>query len=103
MTALGIFEARDDLSTVLDSVEHGERVTITSHGEAIAEVVPMVDRSLENREQAIESFRRLRECHRERLQGFSLDDLIDEMRALRSRLPTGGPSIRELIDEGRRF
>lgn len=37
---VGIRELRNDTARVIDAVRSGERVTLTSHGEPIADIVP---------------------------------------------------------------
>ena len=40
MTEIGVFEAKNKLSGLLDRVERGEEITITRHGRAVARLVP---------------------------------------------------------------
>lgn len=40
MKQIGIFEAKAQLSSLLDEVERGGEVTITRHGKPIAKLVP---------------------------------------------------------------
>lgn len=47
---MGAFEAKTKLRHLLDLVEHGEEVTITRHGKAIAHLGPA--RAVPSREQA---------------------------------------------------
>ena len=42
-TSLGAFEAKTHFSELLDRVEQGERMTITRHGKAVAQLVPFDD------------------------------------------------------------
>jgi prevent-host-death family protein len=82
MVAIAAFEAKTHLSALLERVAGGESFTITKHGKPIARLVP-IDGSVMPRPapEIVEDFRRLRESVKPR---------------------GGGPSIRELIDEGRR-
>jgi prevent-host-death family protein len=41
MRAVGTFEAKMHLSTLLEQVERGEEITITRHGKAVARLVPV--------------------------------------------------------------
>jgi prevent-host-death family protein len=41
MRTVGTFEAKTHLSTLLEQVEHGEEITITKHGRAVARLVPV--------------------------------------------------------------
>ena len=77
VTSVGAYEAKTHLPALLAKVERGETVTITRHGKPIARLVPIdVVRPVE--------------------------DVIRGMRELRKGITTGGMSIRDMIDEGRR-
>lgn len=80
MSEIGAYEAKTRFSELLQRVRRGERVTITRHGHAIAELVPVSGGSLEQRRAALEHLRAFRRQH----QAESL-------------------SFRELIDDGRRY
>jgi antitoxin (DNA-binding transcriptional repressor) of toxin-antitoxin stability system len=83
MTTMGFYEARTRLSELLDHVAKGRKVLITRRGKPAALISPPPTK---NR----------RDVHQ----------LVQEMLALRDREgPTlgGQVTIRELIDEGRRF
>jgi len=79
-TSVGAYEAKTHLSELLRRVEKGERITITKHGHPVAELVPASD---ERRQRVSEAIAGLKE--------FSKGRKLD------------GVTIRELIDEGRRF
>jgi prevent-host-death family protein len=79
-TTVGAYEAKTHLPELLRRVEKGERITITKHGHPVAELVPASD---ERRQRVSEAIAGLKEFSR----GRKLD----------------GVTIRELIDEGRRF
>ena len=81
METVGSFEAKTHLSSLLERVSKGERITITKHGVPIAQLVP-VDMTGPRDRNAI----------------------IDELKAfgLGRSLPDG-VTIRDLIEEGRRF
>jgi prevent-host-death family protein len=80
MTSIGSFEAKTHLPELLQRVAKGESILITRRGEPVAMLVPP-------------------------LRGPSRDvqEVIDEMKALRRGNTLGGVSIRELIEEGRRL
>lgn len=40
MATINVYEAKTNLSRLLDAVERGERVTIARHGRPIADLVP---------------------------------------------------------------
>ncbi len=79
MKQVGVYEAKTHLPQLLDEVERGETITITRHGRPIARVVPVHGprRTVQETIEAIREFRK----------GNRLD----------------GITVRELIDEGRRF
>jgi prevent-host-death family protein len=77
---VGAYEAKTHLPRLLDEVANGETITITKHGVAVARLVPPEDDKHQDVMEAIESLREFRK-------GKTLGDI----------------SIRELIDEGRRF
>ena len=79
MRTVGAFEAKTQLSNLLDIVERGEEVLITRHGKPVARLVPaeIVDRA------------RVRAA-------------IDKLKVLAKGHTLGGLSSKELRDEGRR-
>lgn len=79
MGSVGSYEAKTKLSELLDRVEKGERITITRHGNPVAELVPAARPGKLSRRQAIEA-----------MQEFGKGRKLD------------GLSIREMIEEGRR-
>lgn len=83
-SVVGSYEAKTHLPRLLDRVEGGETITITRHGRAVAKLVPA------SGEGAKPDVRKV----------------IEEMvRFQRERGPTLGEglTIREMIEEGRRF
>ena len=76
-TTVGAYEAKTHLPALLAQVERGETVTITRHGRPIARLVPI-------------------DVHR------PVEEIILELDRLRRGVTTGGMSIREMIEEGRR-
>ena len=81
MRTVGAFEAKTHLSDLLDRVSKGERITITRHGVPAAVLVPVG-----------EAGKKL--THKE---------IVDGMRALRKRIKPDRMSVREMVQEGRRF
>ena len=79
MTSVGSFEAKTHLPELLKRVEKGETILITRRGEPIAMLVPPP-----------------RESARD------VQEVIEEMKALRRGNRLDGISIRELIEGGRR-
>jgi prevent-host-death family protein len=79
---VGAFEAKTNLSQLLDRVEQGETVVITRHGVPVARLGPY--ESGIDREKVRRAIRELKDLSK----GQSLPP---------------GMTIRDLIDEGRRF
>lgn len=82
MDEVGILEARNNLSALIERVERGEEVTITRHGKPVAKLV-----STGNDDE-----RRAR-----------VRAAIDWIRANRTGNALDGGSIKDMIEEGRRF
>ena len=83
METVGTYEARNQLSSLLDKVEAGEEVTITRNGKPVAKLVKAEDDAAAVVARRKEAVKRIRELRK----GITLG---------------GGPSIKEMINEGRR-
>ena len=81
MGTVGSFEAKTHLSSLLERVSKGERITITKHGVPIALLVPVDTTAKLDRDAAIEE-----------LKVFG-----------RGRKLPKGMTIRDMIEEGRRY
>ena len=81
METVGAFEAKTHLSDLLDRVSKGERITITRHGVPAAVLVPVGETGKK----------------------LTHKDIVDGMRALRKRIKPDRMSVREMVQEGRRF
>ena len=81
MTTVGIFEAKNRLSELVERAARGEEIVITRRGETVARLVPPEVLNAQGQARAVaERIRRSRVGH-----------------------PLGGAlSIRELVEEGRR-
>jgi prevent-host-death family protein len=79
MKTVGIFEAKRQLSTLLDQVERGEEIVITRHGRAVARLVPV---------RAVSHDR--------------LADTVARLKVFRHGRRLGTLSAKALIEEGRR-
>jgi prevent-host-death family protein len=77
---VGAFEAKTQLSKLLDLVRKGEKVVITKHGVPVAQLVPP-----DSKERTDASV------------------VIRELSVIRKRTKAGKDTIRSLITEGRRF
>jgi prevent-host-death family protein len=80
VSSVGSFEAKTHLAALLDRVAKGETIEITRRGVPVARLVPA---GAGNRS--------------------GLEKIAQEIRELRKGNRLGGLSIRELINEGRRF
>ena len=80
MYTVGSYEAKTHLSRLLDRVATGEEITITRHGVPVARLLPVKDVEIAD-----------------------IRAVIERLRAFRDKHPLNGESIRELIDEGRRY
>ena len=78
MQRIGAYEAKTRLAELLDRVEQGERFVLTRHGVPVAMLVPVGPRQ-------------------------PVSEVIGELRRFRQGRRLGGISVRELIEEGRRF
>ena len=81
MAFVGAFDAKTHLADLLDRVSRGEKITITRHGVPAAMLVPIEET-------------RPRMTHME---------IVEGMRKLRQRIKPGKMSVREMVEEGRRF
>jgi prevent-host-death family protein len=81
MKTVGAFEAKTHLSELLQRVGRGEKITITRHGVPAAMLVPVEGMGAKL-------------THRE---------VVEGMRALRKRIKPDSLSVREMVNEGRRF
>ena len=80
MRTVGAYEAKTHLPRLLDDVARGETIAITKHGVPVAMLVPTPEARRKNVDEAIAALREFR-------RGKSLGEL----------------SIRDLIEEGRRY
>ena len=83
MRTVGAFEAKTHLSQLLHEVAEGQRITITRHGEPVALLIPVGEERPAAAERAMRAWIQYRDSH----------DI------------TLGPdiTIRDLVEEGRRF
>ena len=81
VTAIGIFEAKNRLSELIERVTRGEEIVITRRGTQVARLMPPEAPNAQDEARA----------------------LAERIRRTRAGQPLGGAvSLRELIDEGRR-
>ena len=75
---IGAFEAKNRLSELLQLVENGEEVTITRHGKPVARLVPASQYDPVRVKKALADLKEMRSKHR--LDGITIKDLINEGR-----------------------
>ena len=80
-SSVGSDEAKTHLPRLLERVARGERITITKHGTPVAMLVPATTAGPQPDVRAA----------------------VDAMKRFRKGRSLGGLTIRELIEEGRRF
>lgn len=80
MQEIGAYEAKTHLPRLLDQVERGERITITRHGKRIACLIPAA-----------------------KVDQDKVDAAIAKIKTIRRQSALDGLSVKELIEEGRRF
>ena len=80
MSEIGAFEAKRHLPRLLERVWKGERFMITKHGNSMAELIPFRKRDREKIRAAIEDLKAFQKAH-----------------------SLGGLSVREMIEDGRKF
>ncbi len=81
MEIVGVFDAKTHLSALLDRVARGERITITRHGVPAAMLVPVGEAGPK----------------------LTHEEIVEGMRALRQRVKPVRMSVRDMVNEGRRF
>lgn len=80
MHMVGAYEAKTNLSRLLDDVAQGETIVVTKHGKPIAKIVPYeedVEEKRRKRAAVIEAFREYWKTA-PRLEGVTTKDLINE-------------------------
>lgn len=80
MKTVGAFEAKTHLNELLNRVSKGETIRITRRGILIAKLVPSAEGESKD-----------------------LKKVVREIREIRQGASLGGVTLRELIDEGRRY
>lgn len=82
MREVGTLEARNSLSALIEQVEKGEEITITRHGKPVARLLPAGSQ--------------MGDAEKARL-------AAEELRAIRARAKSGPESLKDLVNEGRRY
>lgn len=75
---VGAYEAKTNLSRLLERVEGGERITLTRHGRPVAMLVPVEEKR-------------------------PPEDVVRDLKEFRRGRNLGGLSVRDMVEEGRRL
>ncbi len=78
MRTVGAYEAKTYLPSLLDEVEAGEIITITRHGVPVAKLVPAREVSRERIREAVAALKQF--SHGRELRGLTIRELIEEGR-----------------------
>ena len=78
MDMIGLFDAKTHLSALVQRVAQGEEITITKHGVPVALLVPAANRRKKDPKKVAERIRALRRGAR--LEGVTIRQLIEEGR-----------------------
>jgi prevent-host-death family protein len=78
MSEIGAFEAKTHLPKLLERVQKGERFVITKHGHPVAELIPFRKRDADKIRSAIDSLKAFQQTHT--LEGLSIREMIEEGR-----------------------
>ena len=78
MPEIGAFEAKTRLPQLLRRVEAGERFIITRHGRPLAELVPFRPRDSSKVQSAIDALKEFQRTHS--LGGLSVRQMVEEAR-----------------------
>ena len=75
---IGAFEAKTQLSQLLQRVQAGERFVITKHNRPVAELIPFRPHDADKVREAIDGLKAFQETHS--LEGLSVREMIEEGR-----------------------
>lgn len=78
METIGSYEAKTHLPKLLDEVAQGKQYTITKHGVPVAKLVPIVPTGKKDVKAAIEALKAFGKGHK--LDGITIRELIEEGR-----------------------
>lgn len=80
MRSVGAYEAKTHLPRLLDEVAAGETITITKHGVPVAKLVPPDGAKPADAGKVIDEWREFRKRHKITLDGLSIREMIEEGR-----------------------
>jgi prevent-host-death family protein len=78
MVEVGSYEAKTHLPRLLARVARGERITITKHGVPVAVLVPVENKPKMSRQEAVDAMKAFSKGRR--LEGITIRELIEEGR-----------------------
>jgi prevent-host-death family protein len=79
MVSIGAFEAKTHLPQLLARVARGEKITITKRGKPVAMLIPPPPKKVDVRK-AVKKMQEFRERMGPKLQGLSIREMIEEGR-----------------------
>ncbi len=85
MRTVGAYEAKTHLPRLLDEVAFGETITITKHGVLVAKLATPDSAKPKDVGKIIDEWREFRKRHKITLDGLSIRDLIEEGRRFSCR------------------
>ncbi|HKM61221.1 MAG TPA: type II toxin-antitoxin system prevent-host-death family antitoxin [Acidisphaera sp.] len=91
MDSVGVYEAKNRLSELLDEVEQGREVTITRHGKPVAKLVRAVQEPASRLDMGPD------------FDWEAAKRAAEELIELRKKSKPGPESLKDLINEGRRW
>ncbi|MCV0397358.1 MAG: type II toxin-antitoxin system prevent-host-death family antitoxin [Rhizobiaceae bacterium] len=77
MREVGVLEARNSLSALLERVEKGEEFTITRHGKPVARLMSAQTRDVEKAREAASAIREMRKRVKPDPDGLSVRDYVE--------------------------
>jgi prevent-host-death family protein len=78
MHSVGSYEAKTHLSSLLARVSRGEKIAITRHGSPVAVLVPAGKAAIGDRQAVVQAIMEFRKANT--LQGISVREMIEEGR-----------------------
>ena len=81
MLTAGALQAKTNLAQLLDGIVQGETVVITRRGIPVATINPIAERQVQGKMQTIQAIKAFRQGNR--LNGLSVRDLVEEGRRFR--------------------
>ena len=77
---IGIFEAKTNLSQIIDKAENGADFVITRRGKPVAKIIPFEKKQEMTRREAIEALIEMRKLYRGEPGSFNIREAIEEGR-----------------------